>query len=96
MACGVWSEPDIGIVVAGIERMRNILVHLSRLAADGYAWEAELARRGVLDELALEIGWIEGTTLPTSWISPAMKLDLRGDGAVVRCFRRRTQDSWRG
>lgn len=52
-------EPDIGIVLAGIERMRNFLDHLSRLAADGSEWEVELARRGVLDELALEIAWVK-------------------------------------
>jgi hypothetical protein len=29
------------------------------LAADGSEWEVELARRGVLDELALEIAWVK-------------------------------------
>jgi hypothetical protein len=52
-------EPDIGIVLAGIERMRNLLGHMSRLAADGSEWEVELARRGVLDELAPEIAWVK-------------------------------------
>jgi len=52
-------QPDIGIVLAGIERMRNMLGHMSRLASDGSDWEAELARRGVLDEMALEIAWLE-------------------------------------
>jgi hypothetical protein len=52
------TEPDIGIVLAGIERMRDLLDNLSRLAANGSDWEAELARRGVLDELALEIAWV--------------------------------------
>ena len=52
-------EPDIGIVLAGIERMRKLLDHMSRLAAKGSEWEVELARRGVLDELALEIIWVQ-------------------------------------
>jgi thiamine kinase-like enzyme len=52
-------EPDIGIVRAGIERMRQLLEHIWKLAADGSAWEAELARRGLLDEGALEIAWVE-------------------------------------
>jgi hypothetical protein len=52
-------KPDVGIVEVGIDRMRNLLGHLSSLAADGSEWEAELARRGVLDELTLEIGWVE-------------------------------------
>jgi aminoglycoside phosphotransferase (APT) family kinase protein len=53
------TGPDVGIVLAGIERMRNLLDHVSALAAAGCAWEAELARRGVLDELALEIAWVK-------------------------------------
>jgi hypothetical protein len=52
-------EPDIGIILAGIERMRNFLDHLSGLAVDGSEWEAELARRGVLDELAIDIAWVK-------------------------------------
>jgi hypothetical protein len=56
-------EPDIGIIMTGIERMRNFLDHLSRLAADDSEWEVELARRGVLDELALEIAWVEEHTV---------------------------------
>jgi len=52
-------EPDIGIVQAGIERMRSFLDHLLRLAAAGSDWEAVLARRGVLDELSLEIDWAQ-------------------------------------
>jgi hypothetical protein len=52
-------EPDIGIVRAGIERVRHFLEHLRKLAADGSEWEVELARRGVLDEGALEIEWVE-------------------------------------
>jgi len=30
-----------------------------KLVADGSEWEVELARRGVLDEGALEIAWVE-------------------------------------
>jgi hypothetical protein len=52
-------EPDIDIVRAGIERVRHFLEHLRKLAADGSEWEVELARRGVLDEGALEIEWLE-------------------------------------
>ena len=52
-------EPDIGIVLALIERTRNFLDHLSRLVAGGSEWEVELARRGVLDEMALEIAWVK-------------------------------------
>ncbi|HEY2505040.1 MAG TPA: hypothetical protein VGI58_00855, partial [Streptosporangiaceae bacterium] len=53
------AEPDISIVMAGIERMRSIVDHMSRLAADGSEWEVKVAKRGVLAELALEIGWVE-------------------------------------
>jgi Phosphotransferase enzyme family len=52
-------EPDIGIVRAGMERMREGLEHLRKLARDGSEWEAELARRGVIDELELEVAWVE-------------------------------------
>ena len=52
-------EPDISIIQAGIERMRSFLDHISGLAADGSEWELDAARRGVLDELALEIAWIK-------------------------------------
>jgi hypothetical protein len=52
-------EPDIGIVRAGIERVRQGLAHQHKCAADGSAWEVELARRGVLDETVLEIAWVE-------------------------------------
>jgi hypothetical protein len=52
-------EPDIGIVSAGIERVSEFLGHQRQSAADGSAWEVELARRGVLDEKALEIAWME-------------------------------------
>jgi hypothetical protein len=52
-------EPDISIIQAGIERMLSFLDHISRLAADGSEWELEAARRGVLDEMALEIAWVK-------------------------------------
>jgi hypothetical protein len=52
-------EPDIRIVRAGTERMRELLDHMSALAAEGSAWEMELVGRGVLDEMAVEIAWTE-------------------------------------
>ena len=52
-------EPEVGVVQAGIERMRKLQEHMWKLVADGSAWEVELARRGVLDEGALEIAWVE-------------------------------------
>jgi hypothetical protein len=52
-------EPDIGIVQAGIERVRDFLALQRKFLADGYEHEVELARRGVLDETALEIAWVE-------------------------------------
>jgi hypothetical protein len=52
-------EPDIGIVRSGIERMQGFLEHLQRLATEGSEWEVEMARRGVLDELALNIKWVD-------------------------------------
>jgi hypothetical protein len=52
-------EPDIRIVRAAIERMRQFLGQQRKLVADGSEWEVELARRGVLDEQALEIAWAE-------------------------------------
>jgi aminoglycoside phosphotransferase (APT) family kinase protein len=52
-------EPDLGIVRAGIERMQGFLEHLRRLASEGSAWEVAMAHRGVLDELALTIVWVE-------------------------------------
>jgi hypothetical protein len=39
--------------------MRQYLDHLWKLAAEGSEWEVRLARRGVLDELALEIAWVK-------------------------------------
>jgi hypothetical protein len=52
-------EPDLGIVRAGIERMLGIWSHIRQAAADGAEWELELDRRGVVDEGALEIAWME-------------------------------------
>jgi hypothetical protein len=52
-------EPDVGILHTGIERMRQYLDHLWKLAAEGSQWEVRLARRGLLDELALEIAWVK-------------------------------------
>ena len=52
-------EPEISIVNVGIERMRQFHVHMRKLVAEGSEWEVELARRGVLDEEALEITWVE-------------------------------------
>jgi hypothetical protein len=52
-------EPDIGIVRSGIERLQGFLEHQQQFAADGSEWEVELARRGALDEKALEIAWME-------------------------------------
>jgi len=51
-------DPDIGIILAGIDRMQSFLAHVCRLASEGSEWEQESARRGVLDELALEIAWV--------------------------------------
>jgi thiamine kinase-like enzyme len=51
--------PEIGIMQAGIERVRQMQQHMRDLAATGSAWEVELERRGVLDEGALEIAWMK-------------------------------------
>jgi hypothetical protein len=51
-------EPDVGILQTGIERMRQYRDHLWKLAAEGSQWEVRLARRGLLDELAVEIAWV--------------------------------------
>jgi hypothetical protein len=48
-------EPDISIVRAGIARTREFLGHMQKLAADDSEHEVELARRGLLEEVALEI-----------------------------------------
>jgi phosphotransferase family enzyme len=60
---GYGVEPDVGIVRMGIERMRQFLDHLWKLAAQGSEWEVRLARRGLLDALALEIAWVEAHAL---------------------------------
>ena len=52
-------KPDMSIVGAGIERMQQFLEHLQRLVSDGSEWEVQMARRGVLEELALNIEWME-------------------------------------
>jgi hypothetical protein len=39
--------------------MREGLEHLRQLASDGSEWEVEFARRGVIDELELEVAWVE-------------------------------------
>jgi hypothetical protein len=53
------TDPEVGIVQAGIERMSQLQRHMWKLVAEGSEWEVELARRGVLDEGALEIAWVE-------------------------------------
>ncbi|MBB5577667.1 MULTISPECIES: aminoglycoside phosphotransferase family protein [Rhizobium] len=52
-------EPDIEIMRAAIERVRQMQEHMRNLAASGSPWEMELERRGVLNEGALEIAWME-------------------------------------
>jgi hypothetical protein len=42
-----------------MERVREGIDQLRKLACDGSAWEAELARRGVIDELEFEFAWVE-------------------------------------
>ena len=39
--------------------MRDFLALQQKFLADGLEHEVELARRGVLDETALEIAWVE-------------------------------------
>lgn len=56
---GYGAEPDVGIVRTAIARMRQYLDHWRELVARGSEWEMALARRGVLDELAREIAWVE-------------------------------------
>lgn len=51
--------PEIEIMKAAIERVRQMEQHMHSLAATGSAWETELERRGILDEVALEITWME-------------------------------------
>jgi len=52
-------EPDMAFMQTAVDRMRQFLDHLSELAATGSEWEVLLACRGVLGELADEIGWVE-------------------------------------
>lgn len=47
------------VVRAGIDRMQNFLEHLRELAEAGSAWEVEMTRNGVLDELVSDIEWME-------------------------------------
>ncbi len=56
---GYGVEPDVTILRTGIERMRQYLDHLRGLVAAGSEWEVAAARRGVYDELAREIGWVD-------------------------------------
>jgi aminoglycoside phosphotransferase (APT) family kinase protein len=52
-------KPDVGILRAGSERLRQYLDHLRALAAQGSEWEMRLADRGLLDELARDIAWLD-------------------------------------
>ncbi len=52
-------EPDMQPHPDRVERMRSFLDHISGLAADGSEWELDAARRGVLDELALEMASVK-------------------------------------
>lgn len=52
-------EGHIDIIGPGIDRARHMLEQQRAFAGRGSAWEIELARRGVLDEAALEIAWVE-------------------------------------
>lgn len=52
-------EPEAGALQVGIERIRQFQENMWKLVADGSKWQVELARRGILDEEALEIAWIE-------------------------------------
>ena len=52
-------EPDLAFVRTAINRMRQFFDHLSTLAAAGSEWGVQLARRGLLGELEVEIGWVE-------------------------------------
>lgn len=47
------------VVRAGIDRTQDFLDDLQELAAVGSAWELEMSRRGVLEELARDIAWTE-------------------------------------
>jgi hypothetical protein len=39
--------------------MREGLEHARKLVSEGSEWEVGLARRGVIDELELEVAWVE-------------------------------------
>lgn len=52
-------EPNVGIVHAGIERVREFLGQMQQSAAEGSEHELATERRGAFDELALEIAWVE-------------------------------------
>lgn len=52
-------EPNVAIVRAGVERISDFLGHIRRLAAEGSAHEVEARQRGAVDELALEIAWVQ-------------------------------------
>ncbi len=56
---GYGVEPDLDLLRTAIERTRQFQEHLWRLVAEGSEWEVGLARRGVLDEIANEIAWVE-------------------------------------
>jgi len=47
------------MVHAGMQRVREGLEHMRKLVSDGSEWEVQLARRGVIDELELEVEWVE-------------------------------------
>lgn len=51
--------PDISIAQSGVERLRGFLEQQRRFAAEGSEWEMTLDRRGVLDETASDIAWID-------------------------------------
>ncbi len=51
--------PHIDTMLTAIGRVRKMQQHMRNLAAAGSAWEMELEHRGVLDEGALEISWME-------------------------------------
>ncbi|WP_152366051.1 phosphotransferase [Microlunatus speluncae] len=56
---GYGVEPDLALLRTAIERTRGFQDHLWQLVAEGSEWEVCLARRGVLDEIAREIAWVE-------------------------------------
>jgi hypothetical protein len=49
----------MAIISSGIERMNGFLGHIRQLAAEGWEHEVQVTRRGAVDELALEIAWVE-------------------------------------